>query len=105
MEDIGKEQALRQVYYNPLTGYGSHEQLYRDVREKGVTVSRREVRDWLEHQSAYGRFRPTPKKFKRQQTYVSSIRELAQIDLVDMSALEDENDGYRWILTAIDCFS
>ena len=104
-EDIAKEQILREVYYNPLTGYGSREQLWRDVRARGVNVSRREVKEWLEHQSAYGRFKVPVRKFKRRQTYSPGLGLFAQIDLADMSMFESENDGYRWILTTVDVFS
>ena len=45
------------------------------------------------------------KNFKRRQTYVPSIGDQLQMDLVDMSKYENENDNYRWILTAIDVFS
>ena len=104
-EEITKEQILRETFYNTLTGYGSREQLYRDVRAKGVSISRREVKEWLEHQSMHTRFQPITKKFKRRQTYSPGPGLSAQIDLVDMSAFENENDGYRWILTTVDVFS
>ena len=103
--DIAKEQILRETYFNPLTGYGSREQLYRDVRGRGVRVSRKEVKDWLEHQDTYTRFQTPIRKFKRRPTYSPGLGLFAQIDLVDMSAFEGENDGYRWILTTIDVFS
>ena len=104
-KDIAKEQILREVYFNPLTGYGSKQQLYKDVSEKVVNVSRREVKEWLEHQDAHSLFKTAIKKFKRRQTYSPGPGLFAQIDLVDMSAFEDENYGYRWILTTIDVFS
>ena len=104
-KDIAKEQILRETFYNPLTGYESREQLYKDVREKGVNVSRREVKEWLEHQSVHTRFHAPERKFKRRQTYFPGLGLFAQIDLVDMSAFENENDGYRWILTTVDAFS
>ena len=103
--NIAKEQILREVYFDPLTGYGSREQLYKDVRERGVRVSRREVKDWLNQQEVYTRFQTPIRKFKRRQTYNPGPGLFAQIDLVDMSAFESENDGYRWILTTIDVFS
>ena len=28
-----------------------------------------------------------------------------QADLIDLSAFEDQNDGYKWSLNAVDCFS
>ena len=103
--DIAKEQILREVYFNPLTGYGSREQLYRDVRAKGVNVSWREVKEWLGHQSTHTRFKASIKKFKRRQTYSLGSGLFAQIDLVDMSAFESENDAYRRVLTTVDVFS
>ena len=103
--DIAKEQILREVYFSPITGYGSREQLYKDVKARGVRISRREVKDWLEHQSVHARFKTPVRKFGRRQTYSPGIGLFAQIDLVDMSSFEDENDGYRWILTTVDVFS
>ena len=44
-------------------------------------------------------------KFKRRKTIVSGFRQQLQMDLIDVRALKDENDGYSFILTAIDVFS
>ena len=103
--DVAKEQILREVYFNPLMGYGSREQLYRDVRARGVSISRREVKEWLEHQSTHTRFQTPIRKFKRRQTYSPGPGLFAQINLVDLSMFESENDGYRWVLTTVDVFS
>ena len=59
----------------------------------------------MEHQSAYGRFKTPIKNFKRRQTYAPGLGLFAQINLIDLSAFESENDGYRWALTAVNCFS
>ena len=61
-KDVAKEQILHEVYFDPITGYGSKEQLYRDMRVRGVNVSRREVKEWLEHQSVHTRFQKTHSK-------------------------------------------
>ena len=44
-----------------------------------------------------------PKLFQR--IYTKGIKYLFQIDLIDMSKYENENDGYRWFITIIDTFS
>ena len=103
--DVAKEQILREVYFNPLFGYGSREQLYRDMKAKGVNISRREVKEWLEHESTHTRFKTPVRKLKRRQTYSPGLGLFAQIDLVDLSMFESENDEYRWVLTTVDVFS
>ena len=64
-----------------------------------------QVKKWLAHQQTYVRFQQLEKNFGRRQTYVPFLAQQLQMDLVDMSKYEDENKGYRWILTAIDVFS
>ena len=99
------DQSLRKLYYDPLSGYQSQAQLYQDAKEEGLNVSRAKIKEWFEHQSTYTRFKQPIKRFRRRQTYVSSMGKQLQMDMVDMSKFDGENDGYRWILTAIDVFS
>lgn len=49
--------------------------------------------------------RPARRNYQRRQVHIKGLDETWQADLVDMSAYEDENDGYKWILTVIDIFS
>ena len=44
-----------------------------------------------------------PKLYRR--IYTKGINYQYQIDLIDMSKFEDENDGYRWFISIIDTFS
>lgn len=44
-----------------------------------------------------------PTKFRKVMTY--SINDIWSADIVDMQALEKQNDGYKYILTVIDIFS
>ena len=104
-KDVTLEQSLCELYYNPMSGYQSQEQLYKDAKQDSLQVSREKVKKWFEHQSTYTRVKQPTRSFRRRQTYVSSIGEQLQMDLVDMSKYENENDGYLWILTAIDVFS
>ena len=40
-----KEQELRAAYYDPSSGYQSAEKLYRKLKENGVSISRKDVRE------------------------------------------------------------
>ena len=105
MSDVEKEQELRDLYYDPMTGFQSRERLYQKARERGVKVSRREVKEWLESQDTYTRHKPVVKRHKFRKTYVNGLADQIQLDLVDMSKFSHRNQGYRWILTGIEILS
>ena len=67
--------------------------------------SERDVKQFLAKQDAYTMHRPRRIRFPRRRTYSKGIRDLYQIDLVDLSALAPYNDGIRYLLTCIDVFS
>ena len=52
-----REQTLREIYYDSLTGYQSAQKLYDAAREKGLNVSLNEVKNWLSHPGTYVHFR------------------------------------------------
>ena len=103
--DVEREQELRNIYYDPASGYQSRERLYQKAKESGLNVSRREVKEWLETQDTYTRHKPVIKKHKFQKTYVNDLTDQIQIDLVDISKFSHKNQGYRWILTGIEILS
>ena len=105
MNDVEKEQELRNLYYDPVSGYQSRERLYQKARESGLKVSRRKVNKWLEAQDTYTMHKPVRKRHKFQKTYVNDLADQIQLDLVDMSKFSHKNQGYRWILTGIEILS
>ena len=102
--NVEKEQALRDLYYDRVNGYRSREKLYQKAREKGLKISRREVRDWLETQDTYTIHKPVVNKHKLQNTYVKKLADQIQLDLVDMGKYKHKNRGYYWILTGVEVF-
>ena len=58
------EQRLRDIYYEPGTGFQSIERLYQKAKNDGLNVSRRIVREWLKTQETYTRYKPIVKKHK-----------------------------------------
>ncbi len=49
--------------------------------------------------------KPTRRRFRRRQTFCPGVDHLWQVDLVDVSFLSRYNDGYRFLMTCIDCLS
>ena len=99
------EQELRDIYYNPSEGYQSAEKLYQKAKANGVSVSRRLVKEWLETQNTYTRYKPLVKKHKFLKIFVKDFSDQIQLDLVDMGNYASKNKGYRWILTAVEILS
>ena len=104
-KDVILDQSLQELYYDPVSGYQSQAKLYSDARLEGLPVSKAKVKSWFEQQKTYTRFRASKRGFERRQTYISSIGKQLQMDVVDMSKFEAQNDGYRWIFALIDVFS
>ncbi len=78
------EQKLRDIYYDPGTGFQSAERLYQKVKDDGLDVSRRIVKEWLKTQDTYTRHKPIVRKHKFQRTFVKDLADQIQMDLVDM---------------------
>ena len=65
------EQELRGIYYDSSEGYQSAEKLYQKTKANGIKVSRRLVKEWLETQDTYTRYKPVIQKHKFQKTFVT----------------------------------
>ena len=106
---------LKKLYYNPksTSSYGSKAALQRglkqELKKKKGRIKRtnlpRQVKTWLEDQKTYTLHKQPKKTFPRRQVIVSGINDQWQADLADMQLLAYENQGFRYILIVIDCFS
>lgn len=63
------------------------------------------VQNWLSGSDTYTLHKPIREKFLRRRVYVSDLDDQWQADVNDLSSISDDNDGFRYILTVIDCFS
>ncbi len=99
------EQKLRDIYYDPSTGFQSAERLYQKAKDDGLSVSRRIVEEWLKTQDTYTRHKPIVRKHKFQRTFVKDLADQIQMDLVDMGKYKNQNKGYYCILTAVEILS
>ena len=90
------------IYYNP-SNRGSFGGIHPLTNASNACES--EVRKWLSSQDTYTLHKPTRKHFRRRRTFSVGIDDLWQADLVDLTSLAPQNDGYRYILSIIDVFS
>ena len=92
------DEYLTQLYYNPKRAgaLGGVERLYRDVKKEGkYDISRAQLKKWLMKQDTYTLHKQARRRYKRNRVIVGGIDELWQMDLADMQAVSDQNDGYR----------
>jgi transposase InsO family protein len=103
----GIDTELAKRYENPaLPGsYAGATAFIREVKKKDKDIDSARVKSWLQSQDGYTLHKPTRKLFKRNRTIVNGIDDTFQVDLVDVSNLAESNDGFKFILSAIDVFS
>lgn len=85
--------------------YSGAQSFYRSLKQKFKNVKFTDIKKWLQTQDTYTLHKPKTKKFKRMKTIVPGVKDTIQIDLCDMRNISSQNDGYLYILTAIDVFS
>ena len=96
------EESPKRVYFDPkrVGSYGGVNALRRVTRAPVKAVNQ-----WLSEQDAYTLHKPVRIRFKRRRVIVGGRNHQWQADLVDLSKLKKDNDGYVFLLTVIDVFS
>ena len=92
---------MEQLYYTPslADSFGSLSGLRRHTKNvKGV-------RDFLMRQDAYTLHRDVKRRFQRRKTLALSVNDLWQADLVELSSISRDNDGFRYLLICVDVLS
>lgn len=95
-------------YYTDPSFSGSFsgvDTFYRALKKIDSKVKRSEVQEYLKSASTYTLHKPVkrPKSFRR--VYIKGLKYLFQIDLIDVPKYSNENDGLRYLITLINCFS
>ena len=112
----GQRNLLEKVYFNPTqaASFSSAQSLRKHLLsqkrpiKQGQQIKVPTVKDiqlWLMEKRAYTAHRPLRKKYPMKKVIVGGVNIQLQMDLVDMQQWSAENDGYRYILLAVDCFS
>ena len=100
-------QHLDKIYTNPKDAgsFGGQERLFQSARNQGLKISREQVKKFLNAKDAYTLHKPSRKHYSRNPTIVGDIDKQWQADLADLGEFHSDNDGYRYLLTVVDCFS
>ena len=98
---------LKTLYEDPkFSGsFSGVDRFYKSLREKGYPVSLKTVKKTLEATDSYTLHKPDRKATLYRRIWTKGIDYLYQSDLVDLTSLHKENDGFKWIITIIDTFS
>ena len=98
---------LENIYENVTNpaSFSSPEKLYKEAKKQNSNIKRKDVNDWLEGNRAYTLHRKSNRKFRRRPVLVRGPNFQYQADLMDYQPLAKENNGNRYLLTVIDCFS
>lgn len=102
-----ENEVLNDLFYKPSSSasYSAPIKLYHAAKEILPTITLSMVRKWLSRQPAYAMYRVNHQTFERRKVVVPGVRHQFQADLMDMTGLSRENDGNKFLLTVIDCFS
>jgi transposase InsO family protein len=98
---------LAQIYYDIShpAGYSSVQKLYKAAKKIVPSLTLKQVKLWLKHQTTYTRHHNVKIHFLRRKTLSKGIDHIWQIDLCDMTNLSRSNGGYKFLLTVIDVLS
>ena len=104
------EKNLKKIYLDknsPAFLAGSVDKLFRAYRLKKLkpVVSREKVKNFLAKQQEYTIHRRAVEKIKRNRVHVKFIGDVFAADLIDFKSFSRDNDGFKYILCGIDCFS
>lgn len=101
------EKHLERIYNDPThpASFSSPFKLWSSVRKKFPKLKLSSVQEWLQSQNSYTLHRKIVRKFPRRKTIVAGVGIQFQADLIDISPIKRENNGTRYLLTVIDCFS
>jgi hypothetical protein len=96
-----RDKIIRQVYYDVDTGFGSISETFKESTTILNSITYNDVKDFLERQTS----RQT-KGYRGFNSYVAHepLQEF-QIDIADFTMSGSVNDGYRYLLVAVDIFT
>jgi hypothetical protein len=87
------EETLRAIFYDPKnkSSFSSVSKLYEAAKAITPSVTRKDVKEWLDKQETYTLHAPVRRRFTRSRIYVKGIDKLWQADLMDMAGLSNWN--------------
>lgn len=102
-DDEEKILMILERYHND--GHRGRDTTFDKIRQEYYGITRERVEDHVSRCSSCMRFEPLKINEELKVIIPQFPWERVQIDLIDLSEFESLNEGYRYIINAIDCFS
>lgn len=101
------DRLLKNIYYDPEheASFGGLDKLFKAAKREDHSIRKEQVQHWLQSQNTYTLHKQARRRFRRNPIISSAIGQHCEADLVDLTSLASENDGYKFLLTFIDVFS
>ena len=95
---------LNKRYYDPTatTAFGGVQRFIGNIKNER---KKEKLKSFLKAQRTYTVHKPRRVNFPRRSVLVFKPGDQYQADIVDLGNIQEHNDGYRYILNCIDCFS
>lgn len=93
---------LEDAYFN-LDNPSAFSSVNSVARKAGVRVA--DAQNWLQEQEVYTLHKNYRKTFQRRKVHAPGLLHTLHGDLADMQSLAKYNDGYRYFLILVDCYS
>ena len=98
---------LRRLYTDPRSpaSFSGVRNLLAEARRYDPSVTRKDVTDFLERERTYTLHKRRRVRYKRLRTVPSGFMTDVQVDLADFQKFALENNGYNYVLLAVDLMS
>ena len=81
------------------------DKLYRTAKNQFPSITRKEIRNWAEHNLSCSLHKPSRRTFKRNKVYAPEIDSFWEADLAFVQDAAKKNDGVNYLLVVIDVLS
>ena len=101
------EKFLNDVYFNLQWpgAFAGPSKLQKILLENGFNVKLHKIKQWTQNQDSYSLLKPVRYRFKQNRIITTGIDGTWDADLADVSNIKEHNEGYSYLLVAIDIFS
>ena len=100
---------LKHIYYTPSEpgSFTSARKLYKAAIDKHTSnhIKTKTIKRWLSKEEIHNLHKAVQLNFKRSKVYTKGLRDMMEIDLIDVSNIAEFNDDVHFLLVLIDTFS
>ena len=102
-----KNNILSKIYFDPRDpgSLGGINKLLKSAKKIDHSIKIKDVKEFLSTVDAYTLHRDKRRRFPRNRYILKGIDDLWQADLADLVSIAGSNQGYKYLLVVIDCFS